>query len=124
MSQSQYVSYNLYIEPYYDSVSNYYHILTINKEPYGPLSSFIKLMSIKNVSTKINLANQSYCAYAIKNSILTNITHSNLQVCTLDDITEVYDFLINNNYIIDDTLSSTLSNYNSKKILLSFKYLI
>ena len=47
-----YESYNLNIEPYYDNNISYYHILTINKKPQGPLSNYIKLIPIKNISTK------------------------------------------------------------------------
>ena len=120
----QYESYNLFLEPYYDNVINYYHILTINKQPRGPLSNFIKLMPIKNISTKINKANENYCAFTIKNNILGNITHDKLNICTIDDITEVIDFINNNNYIINNTITDILSNNNSKKLLLNFKYKI
>tara|TARA_B110000008_G_C16916103_1_gene542778 strand:- start:811 stop:1185 length:375 start_codon:yes stop_codon:yes gene_type:complete len=120
----QYESYNLFLEPYYDNTTNYYHILTLNKQPHGPLSNFIKLMPIKNISTKINKANENYCAFTIKNNILGNITHDKLNICTLDDITEIIDFITNNNYIINNDITDILSKNNSKKLLLNFKYKI
>tara|TARA_Y100001970_G_C14252837_1_gene873081 strand:- start:4199 stop:4573 length:375 start_codon:yes stop_codon:yes gene_type:complete len=119
-----YESYNLYLEPYYNNDNNYYHILTINKLPYGPLSNFVKLMAIKNVSTKINKANENYCSYTIKNTILSNINNYKLQICTFDDINEIIDFLTNNNYILNTNISELLSKYESKKLLLNFKYKI
>jgi len=65
-----YESYNLLLEPFYDNNSAYYHILTINKQPKGPLGNYVKLMPIKNISTKINKANENYCSFVIKKSLL------------------------------------------------------
>ncbi|AET73240.1 hypothetical protein PGAG_00351 [Phaeocystis globosa virus 12T] len=120
----QYESYNLYIEPYYDNDTNYYHILTLNRQPKGPLTNFTKLMSIKNISTKMGNLNDNYCTVVIKNSILGNVTHNKIQICTNDDVTEVIDFLTNNNYIINEEITDYLSKYNSKKLLFNFKYKI
>ncbi len=120
----QYESYNLYIEPYYDNDTNYYHILTLNRQPKGPLTNFTKLMSIKNLSTKMSNSNDNYCTVVIKNSILGNVTHNKIQICTNDDVTEVIDFLTNNNYIINENITDYLSKYNSKKLLFNFKYKI
>ena len=92
-----YESYNLFLEPFYDNDITYYHILTINKEPQGPLVNYIKLMPIKNVSTKINIANQNYCSFVIKKSILGSNYNDKLDICTIDDITNIIDFLTNNN---------------------------
>ena len=119
-----YESYNLNIEPYYDNNISYYHILTINKQPRGPLSNYIKLIPNKNISTKINKANENYCAFVINNRILSNIRNNKLQICTIDDITDILDFITNNNYIINDTITNILSEVNSKKLLLNFKYKI
>jgi hypothetical protein len=119
-----YESYNLFLEPFYDNDITYYHILTINKEPQGPLVNYIKLMPIKNVSTKINIANQNYCSFVIKKSILGSNYNDKLDICTIDDITNIIDFLTNNNYIIDESVSNILSNINSKKLVFNFKYKI
>jgi len=119
-----YESYNLNIEPYYDNNISYYHILTINKKPQGPLSNYIKLIPIKNISTKINKANENYCAFVINNRILSNIRNNKLEICTIDDITDLLDFITNNNYIINNTIGNILSEVNSKKLVLNFKYKI
>jgi hypothetical protein len=118
----QYESYNLYIEPYNDNNTNYYHILTLNREPKGPLTNFTKIISMKNLSAKTSNVNEIYCGVVIKNNILGNVSHNKIQICTNDDITEVVDFLTNNNYIINDTMSEILSKHSSKKILFNFKY--
>jgi hypothetical protein len=120
----QYESYNLYIEPYYDNDTSYYHILTLNRQPKGPLTNFTKLMSIKNLSTKMSNSNDNYCTVVIKNSILGNVSHNKIQICTNEDVTEVIDFLTNNNYIINENMTDYLSKYNSNKLLFNFKYKI
>ncbi len=119
-----YESYNLLLEPFYDNNITYYHILTINKQPKGPLANYITLIPIKNVSTKINIANQNYCCFAIKKSILGSTYNDKLDICTIDNIINIIDFLTNNNYTIDESVTNILSNINSKKLVFNFKYKI
>ena len=119
-----YESYNLLLEPFYNNDNTYYHILTINKKPKGPLVNYIKLMPIKNISTKINKANENYCDFVIKKSILGSNNNDNLQICTIDDITNIIDFLSNNNYIINESVTNTLNNIKLKNLILNFKYKI
>jgi hypothetical protein len=118
----QYESYNLYIEPYYDNDRNYYHILTLNREPKGPLRNFTKIIYMKNLSAKTLNMNENYCGVVIKNNILGNVSDNKIEICTNNDITEVVDFLTNNNYIINDTMTEILSKHSSKKILFNFRY--
>lgn len=122
--KNEYESYNIFLEPYYDNIQNYYHILTINKSPQGPLSNYVKLIKINNISRKIDKSNESYCRHAISNKILERKKNNNLEICTIEDITEVLDFLSNNNYIINETISNIVSEINNRKILLNFKYKI
>ena len=72
----QYEIYTLNLLPYYYN-NNYYHILSINKKPKGPLIDFVKLINIKNPSSKINKFNESTCLYCIKNNLL-NSTNNNI----------------------------------------------
>lgn len=120
----EYESYNICLEPYYDNINNYYHILTINKKPKGPLSKYVRLINIKNVSTKISKLNESYCSYVINNTILESNKNYQIQICTIEDITNILDFLNNNNYIINETITNILDKFNSKKLLINFKYKI
>jgi len=139
---------NLFLENYYDfHNTSYYQILTLNNIPNGPLKNYIKLISIKNVST-INNANTNYCSYVINKNILNNNSNSNsssnitnfinnkFNYCTIEDITQVYDFLINNNYTINNELTNIIKSFssanaslenqftiiNNKKLLLCFNY--
>lgn len=139
---------NLFLENYYDFHNTcYYQILTLNNIPNGPLKSYIKLISIKNVK-KINMANTNYCSYVItknilnstskssSNSNITNFINNKFNYCTIEDITQVYDFLINNNYTINNELTNIIKSFssansslenqftiiNNKKLLLCFNY--
>lgn len=135
---------NLFLENYYDfHNTSYYQILTLNNIPNGPLQSYIKQISIKNV-IKINNANTNYCSYVITKNILNNNSNSNItnfinnkfNYCTIEDVTQIYDFLINNNYTINNELTNIIKSFssansslenqftiiNNKKLLLCFNY--
>lgn len=132
---------NLFLENYYDfHNTSYYQILTLSNIPNGPLKDYIKQISIKNIS-KINM-NTNYCSYVITKNILntntniTNFINSKFDYCTIEDITQVYDFLINNNYNINNELTNIIKSFssansslenqftiiNNKKLLLCFNY--
>jgi hypothetical protein len=119
--------YMLYNEINYDSLcKEYYNILTLNKQPEGALKEYTKLVNITMPS-----ANETYnsrCTVAITNNLLTNhisnsSKYSNLLM--LEDLNELTEFLINNTYIIDNSITkiykNTNSNDNSKKLIYSFK---
>lgn len=123
--------YIIYIEPYYNNLNQeYYHILTIDKLPEGPLKQFVKLISKSNISTKIkNLASHN-CIYAISSEILNNTLHKN-EFCTIHDISSIYEFLINNNYNLNMNLNTSLMDIlnndnikinNGKKHLFTINY--
>jgi hypothetical protein len=119
--------YMLYNEINYDSLcKEYYNILTLNKQPEGQLKEYTKLVNITMPSANENY--NSRCTVAITNNILTNhinnsSKYSNLLM--LEDLNELTEFLINNTYIIDNSITkiykNTNSNDNSKKLIYSFK---
>ncbi len=119
--------YMLYNEINYDSLcKEYYNILTLNKQPEGPLKEYTKLINI--TMTSANETYNSRCTVAITNNLLTNhisnsSKYSNLLM--LEDLNELTEFLINNTYIIDNSITkiykNTNSNDNSKKLIYSFK---
>ena len=123
--------YMLYNEINYDPLyKEYYNILTLNKQPQGALKEYTKLITITNPS-----ANQCYnkqCAYVILNSLLnntntnTNTNNKYSKFLILEDLNEFTEFLINNNYIIDNSITklyknNSFINFNSKKLIYSFK---
>jgi hypothetical protein len=120
--------YMLYNEINYDSLcKEYYNILTLNKQPEGPLKEHTKTINITIPST--NQIYNKQCTIAILNSIFnnhrSNNKYSNLLV--LEDLNDLTEFLINNNYIIDNSITkiynntNTNININSKKLIYSFK---
>tara|TARA_Y100000389_G_scaffold200236_1_gene240220 strand:- start:71 stop:457 length:387 start_codon:yes stop_codon:yes gene_type:complete len=121
---------NLYITPYYDNISyNYYHILTLNNIPNGPLQNFVKSMNIENPSSKSTLGNKSYCSYVIDSSLLSSLSFNNtFKICLVENISELYDYLINNNYSFNNDLNKIytknqfLSNNESNKLAFTFSY--
>ena len=138
---------NLFLENYYDfQTTNYYQLLTLSNMPNGPIKDYIRLISIKNVSTKINMSNTNYCSYVINKTILNcsnnninninNFINNKLNYCTIEDLTQIYDFLINNNYSINNNLTNIIKSFssstsslenqftiiNNKKLLFCFNY--
>jgi len=124
--------YMLYNEINYDSLcKEYYNILTLNKEPQGILKNYTKLINITMPST--NDTYNTRCSIAIVNNFLNNnhndnhINNSNKynNLLMLEDLNELTEFLINNDYIIDNSITklynNTNNNHNSKKLIYSFK---
>jgi len=125
--------YMLYNEINYDSLcKEYYNILTLNKQPEGTLKDYTKLINITMPST--NETYNSRCTIAITNNLLNinnhNHNHTNninkySNLLMLEDLNDLTEFLINNNYIIDNSITkiykNTNSYNNSKKIIYSFK---
>jgi hypothetical protein len=124
--------YMLYNEIYYDSLcKEYYNILTLNKQPEGALKDYTKLINITMPST--NETYNSRCTIAITNNLLNINNHNNnnnkynkySNLLMLEDINDLTEFLINNNYIIDNSITKiykNTNNYNNyKKLIYSFK---
>ena len=119
--------YMLYNEIYYDSLyKEYYNILTLNKQPQGPLQNYTKLINITIPSTSQNYNKQ--CTIAIINTLLITNTSTNKynNLLLLEDLNDFTEFLINNNYIIDNSITkiyknNSYTNVNSKKLIYSFK---
>tara|TARA_B100000902_G_scaffold397216_2_gene460325 strand:- start:129 stop:575 length:447 start_codon:yes stop_codon:yes gene_type:complete len=142
---------NLFIENYYDfHTSSYYKILSLSNIPEGPLKKYIKITSIKATSTKITNSKMNYCSYVINKNIyndtsinsstntsITNFINNKFNLCTLEDLSILYDFLSNNNYILNNEYNNLITNLNitslgsdnpihnifeNKKLLFSFYY--
>ena len=119
--------YMLYNEINYDSLcKEYYNILTLNKQPQGTLKDYTKAINITIPSTNENYNKQ--CTIAIVNNLLNTNNSSNKysNLLVLEDLNEFTEFLINNDYIIDNSITklyknNSLTNFNSKKLIYSFK---
>lgn len=129
-------SVNIFKEIYYDSIQqDYFYILTLSSIPIGPLKEYTKLFHVTNPSTKILKSRENYCAFIITRNILNNQyqnihhqTNIKSNICTIEDFTYIYDFLMLNNYTINDDLTKIFSNNYSyinnsnKAFLLSVQY--
>jgi hypothetical protein len=135
--------YMLYNEINYDSLcKEYYNILTLNKQPQGILKDYTKLINITMPST--NDTYNTRCSIAIVNNFLNNNNNNNHNhnnynynhinnsnkynnLLMLEDLNELTEFLINNDYIIDNSITKLYNNtnnnnnHNSKKLIYSFK---
>ena len=123
--------YMLYNEINYDSLcKEYYNILTLNKQPQGTLKDYTKAINITMPSTNENYNKQ--CTIAIVNNLLNTNNSSNKysnkysNLLVLEDLNEFTEFLINNDYIIDISITklyknNSFTNFNSKKLIYSFK---
>ena len=125
--------YVLYSEINYDSLcKEYQNILTINKQPEGTLKDYTKLINITIPSTNETYTKQ--CTFAILNNLLNNSNNSNnsnkySNLLMLENLNDFTEFLINNNYIIDNTITKIYKNnssinFKSKKLIYSFKIIL
>jgi len=111
--------YILYSEIYYEPLyKTYVNILTLNKEPHGELQKYTKHIRLISPSTKEEVINSAYCTYALSSSLINSITLSNFM--TLEQLDEFTEFIINNNYIINNTLTQHYKEffYNTRKKLI------
>lgn len=106
------VSYIISSKPYYDSRNeSYCNILAINREPIGPLASIVRRINPNKLSDFQTFNNDccgSYttdrCIYAIKNIC----DYSNCDYLSIDNISELFTFLMNNGYTIDTSLTNIM----------------
>jgi hypothetical protein len=123
------ILYILYSEIYYEPLyKTYVNILTLNKEPHGELKKYTKHIRLISPSTKEEVINSAYCTYALSSNLISSnlissrlintITLSNFM--TLEQLDEFTEFIINNNYIINNTLTQHYKefSYNTRKKLI------
>lgn len=98
--------------PYLDQYNKCYkNILTINNEPNGPLKAMVRRINPPKLSV---FQQQSACCpcqtcyYAIKSF------HSPHELLCLDEIPQLFNFLLLNNYTIDNSLTKLMTNSSIK----------
>jgi hypothetical protein len=123
------IIYILYSEIYYEPLyKTYVNILTLNKEPHGELKKYTKHIRLLSPSTKEEVINSAYCTYALSTSLIsTSLISTSLintrtlsNFMTLEQLDEFTEFIINNNYIINNTLTQHYKEffYNTRKKLI------
>jgi hypothetical protein len=113
------ILYILYSEIYYEPLyKTYVNILTLNKEPHGELKKYTKHIRLISPSTKEEVINSAYCTYALSSNLINLITSSNF--ITLEQLDQFTEFIINNNYIINNTLAQQYKEFfnNTRKKLI------
>jgi len=119
---------NLYYQTYFNYVDNqYYNIIVANKKSNGPLKEHMMGLSINNVSKKMGNLQDNYCLIVISSNILKKMKKSKLDYCTIEDIEDIYEFLLNNNYNVDKDFNKLMKNEyininNNKKFVMSINY--
>lgn len=103
--------YILYNQPYLNKFTGcYQNIITINKYPYGNLSRLVKKIQFPILSSfqEFNQCNNRVkCGYAISSNC------NPCQLMTVEEIPELFSFLISNNYEIDTKLTKMMVNGNT-----------
>ena len=101
--------YNLYSYIYLDKlIQQYRKIITINKIPDGPLQQYVKYIKNEKRSIfEVDTLNRNNCLYAIINPITKDYLD-------IEDISELFEFLINNDYIIDNQINKIM--YKNKNL--------
>ena len=98
--------------PYYNSIyQEYTNILVINKDPDGPLKGISKRIRLNKLSpfeSNTNLCRQCECILAI-----TKISNPSELMC-VDEIPELFEYLLNNGYSIDTSVTKVLQKTNAK----------
>ena len=102
--------YTLTHKIYLDTINETYtKIIVINKKPVGPLNNLIQTLKNNKLSIFDISPNNGYniCNYAIKHP-------SKNELLETEDLTDLFEFLIENNYTIDKSISRI---YNKNKVL-------
>lgn len=110
----------IYYEPLYEKYAN---ILTLNKEPDGELKKYTKNIRITRPSTNESTINKTYCSYGISNTLSNNSTNSNINWMTQEQLDDFTQFILNNNYVINDALTQIYKNMlynNNKRVIYAF----
>lgn len=101
-------SYAISSQSYYDCYNQCYkNILTINKNPHGILSTIVKriqtppLSPFQEFSACCPTKNCAFAFYKI---------HNNCELMTPDDIPELFNFLISNDYKIDTSITKMMNS--------------
>lgn len=104
-------TYTLTTQPYYDYRNQcYINILVLNKEPTGPLKSIIKRINPPKLSEFNELTYNNTCCYerkciyAICNIDNNSMNNKNEFMC-IDDMSNLFEYLINNGYTIDTSIT-------------------
>jgi hypothetical protein len=102
--------YSLSSIPYYDSVNQeYQNILILNKPPDGPLKTMTKNVTLNKLSpfdVKTNLCPTPNC--------VIGILGCNNRLMCIDELPDLFEYLMNNGYTIDTSITKILQKSSVK----------
>jgi hypothetical protein len=102
-------TYTLTIQPYYEYLHQCYrNILVLNNEPIGPLKSITKKMNPPKLSEFNYLSHNNECCYKQKCIYAICDIDNPYELMCLDNIPNLFSYLINNNYIIDTSITKMM----------------
>ena len=110
--------YSLSSIPYYDSIKQeYQNILMLNKTPTGPLSSITRSVTLNKLSpfdTNTNTCPRPKCVIGITSMNNMNNMNSHNKLMCIDDLPELFEYLLNNGYTIDTSITKILQKTTVK----------
>ena len=106
------ILYSLQSIPYYDSiVQEYRNILILNRPATGPLQQITKRVTLNKLSpfeANTNICRKPKCVIGI-----TQINDKNHLMC-IDQLPELFEFLMNNGYTIDTSVTKIFQKTSVK----------
>ena len=110
--------YSLSSIPYYDSINQCYtKIIVINKEPEKELSKITRRVRNNKLSPFQGMnqsCRQNSCIFAITKINDCSCINNNSSLLCVDEIPELFDFLLNNNYTIDTSITKIMNKSQVK----------
>ncbi len=102
-------SYTLTMQPYYEYVNQCYrNILVLNQEPVGPLKSIVKRLNPPRLSEFNYYTYNNECCYKQKCIYAICDINNKHDLMCVDDIPNLFAFLVNNGYKIDTSITKML----------------
>lgn len=86
----------------------YFRILSVNKPPPGPLANRITRIKPNRLSQFEPHNNQTCCIYALKHDVNNDHCKKHKTLMTEDDIDELCEFLVSNDYSINNSFTKII----------------
>jgi hypothetical protein len=101
-------SFTLFSQPYYDTYNECYKtIITINSYPEGPLINLVNQIKFNRLSP---FQEQGNCCPIEKCGLALNSIRNRCNLMTLEELPDLFSFLLENNYKIDTSVTKILKN--------------
>ena len=134
-SKKQIVS--MFLEPILDPFSKtYYDVITLSTKPIGPLSPFVRCLSLPKLSEFRGGGSRNQYSYVLLRSdnmfqsvsdscgsFSFSNSDSSCKYMNQDDISDIFSFFVSNGYVIEEALTRVTSRLNhSRQLICMFSY--